>query len=67
LYYHPGISVTRTVGRNIVCARLVFVERATANAQPSAKYSLSWLASQVAPNAQGIAGLQQGLLTARRR
>jgi hypothetical protein len=67
LYYHPGISVTRTTGRNTVCARLVFVERATANAQPSAKYSLSWLASQVAPNARNIAGLQQGLLAPKRR
>ncbi|MGH9841669.1 MAG: hypothetical protein ACREEM_23195 [Blastocatellia bacterium] len=68
LYYHPGITVTQTSdGRRLVHARLVFVERAAANAQPSAKYSLSWLASQVAPNAQGIVGLQQGLLAARRR
>ena len=67
LYYHPGISITRTASRNIICARLVFVERAKANAQPSAKYSLSWSASRVSPNAQDIAGLQQGLLVARRR
>jgi hypothetical protein len=68
LYYHPGISVTRISGaRNIVCARLVFVERATANSQPRAQYSLSWLPSQVAPNAPNIAGLQKGSLRARRR
>src|SRR5262245_13860176 len=68
LYYHPGISVTRISGvKTIVCARLVFVERATANSQPSAQYSLSWLASQVAPNAPNIAGLQKGLLKPRRR
>ena len=67
LYYHPGISVVEFNGRRIVCARLVFVERVAANAQPSAKYSLTWLPSQVAPNAQNIAGLQQGLLAARRR
>ncbi len=68
LYYHPGISVTRISGvKGIVQARLVFVERATANAKPSAQYSLSWLASQVAPNARNIVGLQQGLLAARRR
>jgi hypothetical protein len=67
LYYHPGISVARIAGKGIVHARLVFVERETANAKPSAQYSLSWFASQVAPNAQNIAGLQQGLLAARRR
>jgi hypothetical protein len=68
LYYHPGISVTRIAGaKGIVHARLVFVERETANAKPSAQYSLSWLASQVSPNARNIAGLQQGLLAARRR
>jgi hypothetical protein len=68
LYYHPGISVTRpAVGMGIVHARLVFVERETATAKPSAQYSLSWFASQVAPNARNIAGLQQGLLAARRR
>src|SRR5574341_369572 len=68
LYYHPGITVTQTFdGRRSVHARLVFVERPGADAQPSAKYSLSWLASQVAPNAQSIAGLQQGSLVARRR
>jgi hypothetical protein len=68
LYYHPGISVTRLAGaKGIVQARLVFVERETANAKPNAQYSLSWFASQVAPNARNIAGLQQGLLAARRR
>jgi hypothetical protein len=67
LYYHPGISVTRIAGKGIVHARLVFVERATANAKSSGQYSLSWFASQVAPNARNIAGLQQGLLAARRR
>ncbi len=67
LYYHPGISVTRIAGKGIVQARLMFVERETANAKTSAQYSLSWLASQVAPNARNIAGLQQGLLAARRR
>ncbi len=68
LYYHPGIAVMQVGdGRRFVFARLVFVERATANAKPSAQYSLSWLASLVAPNAQNIAGLQQGLLAARRR
>lgn len=68
LYYHPGISVTRISGaKGIVHARLVFVERAAANAKPSAQYSLSWLASQVAPNARNIVGLQQRLLMARRR
>jgi hypothetical protein len=68
LYYHPGISVTRIAGaKGIVHARLVFVERETATAKPSAQYSLSWLASQVSPNARNIVGLQQGLLMARRR
>ncbi len=68
LYYHPGISVTRTSdGRGIVCARLEFVERQAGQAQPSAKYQLTWLASQVSPNARNIAGLQQGLMVARRR
>jgi len=68
LYYHPSISVTRpAVGMGIVHARLVFVERTTANAKPSKQYSLTWFASQVAPNARNIAGLQQGLLAARRR
>jgi hypothetical protein len=68
LYYHPVISVTQpAAGKSIVHARLVFVERAAANARPSKRYSLTWFANQVAPNAQGIAGLQQGLPTARRR
>ncbi len=68
LYYHPGITVTRTSdGRGIVSASLVFVERTAANAQPSAKYRLYWLPSDVSPNAQNIAGLQQGTLVARRR
>ncbi len=68
LYYHPGVTVMQFGnGMRIVSARLVFVERAEANAQPSAKYSLTWLPSEVAPNAQNIAGLQQGLLEARRR
>ncbi len=68
LYYHPGISVTRISGaKGIVCARLVFVERVAANSKPSAEYSLTWLPSQVAPNARNIVGLQQGLLAARRR
>lgn len=68
LYYHPGISVTRLAGaKGIVQARLVFVERVTVNAKPSVQYSLSWLASQVSPNARNIVGLQQGLLAARRR
>jgi hypothetical protein len=67
LYYHPGISVARTSVGGVVFARLVFVKRTGANAKPSAQYSLSWLASQVAPNARNIVGLQQGLLAARRR
>jgi hypothetical protein len=67
LYYHPGIYVTRIAGKGIVHARLVFVERETVTAKPSAQYSLSWLASQVSPNARNIVGLQQGLLAARRR
>ncbi|MGH9855244.1 MAG: hypothetical protein ACREBD_35875 [Blastocatellia bacterium] len=67
LYYHPGISVTRTLnGTRIVCARLEFVERQAGQAQPSAKYSLTWLPSQVSPNAPNIAGLQQGLLASQR-
>jgi len=68
LYYHPGISVTQTLnGTRIVCARLEFVERQAGQAQPSAKYNLTWLPSQVSPNAQNIAGLQQGLLAPKRR
>jgi hypothetical protein len=68
LHYHPGIAVMQIDDvRRIVSARLVFVERAAANAQPNAKYSLTWLPSQVAPNAGNIAGLQQGLLAPRRR
>jgi hypothetical protein len=68
LYYHPVISVTQTLGgTGIVRARLVFVELTAGNAQPSAQYSLTWLPSQVAPSAGNIAGLQQGLLVARRR
>ena len=67
LYYQPGISVTQvSSGKRIVTARLEFVER-RANQQPGAKYELSWLYSQVSPNAQNLAGLQQGLLVARRR
>jgi hypothetical protein len=67
LYYHPGITVVRTTnGRGIVCARLEFVERQAGQAQPSAKYQLTWLPSQVSPNARNIAGLQQGLLASKR-
>jgi hypothetical protein len=68
LYYHPGVTVAQFGdGRRIVSARLVFVERAAANAQPGAVYSLTWLPSQVAPNARNVAGFQQGSLDARRR
>ncbi len=68
LYYHPGISVTQTLsGTRIVCARLEFVERQAGQSQPSAKYELTWLPSHVSPNAQNIAGLQQGTLVARSR
>jgi hypothetical protein len=67
LYYHPGIIVVELTGSRIVLARLTFVERTTVNANPSAKYSLIWLPGKVSPNAQNIAGLQQGLLRARRR
>jgi hypothetical protein len=68
LYYHPCITVVRTTnGRGIVCARLEFVERQAGQAQPSAKYQLTWLPSQVSPNARNIAGLQQGLLAPKRR
>jgi len=68
LYYHPGVTVTRlSDGWRIVSARLVFVKRVAANAQPSAEYSLTWLPSQVSPNARNIAGFQLGLLEARRR
>jgi hypothetical protein len=67
LYYHPDITVARTSdGRRIVNASLVFVERTAANARPSAKYRLYWLPSEVSPNAQNIAGLQQGTLAPRR-
>jgi len=68
LYYHPDITVYRTPdGRGIVNASLVFVERAAANTAARAKYRLSWLPSQVSPNAKNITGLQQGTLVARRR
>ncbi len=68
LYYHPHITVARTSdGRRIVNASLVFVERTSANTQPSAKYRLYWLPSQVSPSANNIAGLQQGTLVPRRR
>ncbi|MGH9844309.1 MAG: hypothetical protein ACREEM_36765 [Blastocatellia bacterium] len=68
LYYQPGITVVRSSdGRGIVCARLEFVERQAGQAEPSAKYQLTWLPSQVSPNAQNIAGLQQGLLASKRR
>jgi hypothetical protein len=68
LYYHPGVTVAQLPdGRRIVSARIVFVKRVASNAQPNAEYSLTWLPSQVAPNAQNIAGFQEGLLKARRR
>jgi hypothetical protein len=68
LYFYPSVTVMQiSAGLRVVKARLVFVERAAANAKPSAQYSLTWLPAQVAPNAQNIAGLQQGLLAARRR
>jgi hypothetical protein len=51
----------------ITCATLEFVARSEANAQPSAIYRRSWLLSQVSPNAQNIAQLQQGTLVARSR
>jgi hypothetical protein len=68
LYYHPNITVARTSdGRRIISASLTFVERAKANAQPSAIYSLNWLPGQVSPNARNIAAFQQGLLVAKGR
>jgi hypothetical protein len=68
LYYHPGVTVAQLRdGRRIVSARLVFVKRAAANAQPSAEYSLTWLPVQVAPDARNVADFQQGSLEARRR
>jgi hypothetical protein len=68
LYYYPGVTVAQlSNGRRIVFVRLVFVKRAASNAQPSAEYSLTWLPSQVAPNARSIADFQQGLLESRRR
>jgi len=68
LYYQPGIAVMQIGdGRRIIRARLVFVERAAANAQPSRQYSITWWPIQVAPNAQNVADFEQGLLTARRR
>src|SRR5262245_15116837 len=68
LYYHPGVTVAQLRdGRRIVSARLVFVKRVAANAQPSAEYSLTWLPGQVAPNARNVADFQQGLLESRRR
>jgi hypothetical protein len=67
-YYHPYIAVMRPRdGVRIVCATLEFVERSDANAQPHAKYRLTYLPSQVSPNARNIAGLQMGSLVARRR
>ena len=66
LYYHPGITVSRVSGRNIVYANLEFVERATANAKPSAKYRLYWLPSAVSPNARNIAQLQAGTMKMKR-
>ncbi len=68
LYYHPIITVLPNLfGKSIVHARLEFVQRPATNAQPNAQYSLTWLASQVSPNAKNIAGLQQGILVAKRR
>jgi hypothetical protein len=68
LYYHPGVTVAQlNDGRRIVSARLVFVKRVAANAEPSATYSLTWLPVQVAPNARNIADFQQGSLESRRR
>lgn len=67
LYYHPGIAVIQIGdGRRIVHARLVFVERAAANAQSRTQYSLTWWPGQVAPKAQNVAGFEQGLLKSRR-
>jgi hypothetical protein len=67
LYYHPGITVVELRGSRIVSARLAFVKRTTVNAKPSAKYFLTWLPGKVSPKARNIAGIQQGLLRARRR
>jgi hypothetical protein len=64
LYYHPDITVVKLNGRRVVCARLVFVERASANEKPRAQYSLTWIASHVSPSARNIAGLEKGLLVA---
>jgi hypothetical protein len=67
LYYHPNITVIATTSRRIVFAALEFVERSEVNAQPSAKYRLNWLPSQVSPAARNIAQFQQGLLVPKRR
>lgn len=55
LYFYPSVTVMQiSAGLRIVEAKLVFVERATANAKPSAAYSLTWLPAQVSPNARNL-------------
>ena len=67
LFYHPDVTVVELHGNRIVHARLTFVERATATAQPSATYSLNWLPGQISPKARDIAAFQQGLLAGQNR
>lgn len=66
--YYPGITVLRFANeRRIVVARLEFVERQNVQSRPSAKYQLCWLPHLISPQAQNIAGFEQGLVVAKRR
>lgn len=67
LYYHPGIAITKFQSQRVIHARLLFVKRASPNAQPEGQYSLYWMPSEVSPKGQNVDGFQQGLLKASRR
>jgi hypothetical protein len=67
-YYYPDMTAAQTsAGSRTVYARLVFVERTVANTKPSAAYSLTWLSSQVSPNARNVAELERGLVSVSHR
>ncbi len=64
LYYHPRVRVVENLDGRFVFASLEF---AGSNAHATEKYRLTWRADQVSPLARNIAGLQNGLLAAKRR
>ena len=67
LHYYPGITVTRSSGRNIIHASIDFVDQPVENAACRAKYRLYYLPSAVSPNARNIAQLQEGTMQSLRR